>query len=296
MSSPEPRATVCVTVDFDAICIWMAWGARGARILSRGEFGADVGAPRLLELFEQLSIPTTWFIPGHSAETYPRIPEHVVAAGHEVGHHGYLHEAFDTLSESEARDVIRKGSEVLERVTGRRPQGMRVPAGDFDGSLFEILIDEGFTYDSSIIGEYQPRWCRAKDELYDDRPPQFGETLPLVELPLSFVMNDFCYFEFNYANPALVGLSSPDHVYSIWSSQFDYMYENEPGGVLNMTLHPQSVGWGLRVAMLERFLKHCLERPGVEFATCSTVADRFRAKEGAGAAQPVGSVGSEARS
>jgi peptidoglycan-N-acetylglucosamine deacetylase len=279
MAVSDPRATVCVTVDFDAICIWMSWGARGSRVLSRGEFGAEVGAPRLLDLFERLSIPTTWFIPGHSADTYPAVAARAAAAGHEIAHHGYLHEAFDQLSTDEVRHVIAKGTDALDRATGQRPRGMRVPAGDFDGSLFEILIEEGFTYDSSVIGEFRPRWCRAKDDLYDDRPPARGRKLDLVELPLSFVMNDFSYFEFNYANPTLVGLSSPEHVFSIWQAQFDYMVEREPGGVLNLTLHPQSIGWGLRIAMLERFLTYCLESPGTEFATCETVADRFRKSE-----------------
>jgi peptidoglycan/xylan/chitin deacetylase (PgdA/CDA1 family) len=281
MAATEPTATVCVTVDFDAICIWMSWGARGSRVLSRGEFGAEVGAPRLLDLFERLSIPTTWFIPGHSADTYPDVAARVAGAGHEIAHHGYLHEAFDSLSPDEVRDVIRRGTGALERSTGQRPRGMRVPAGDFDGSLFELLVEEGFIYDSSVIGEYQPSWCRSKDELFDDRPPVRGQQLDLVELPLSFVMNDFSYFEFNYANPTLVGLSSPEHVFSIWRGQFDYMHERVPNGVLNLTLHPQSIGWGIRVAMLERFLSYCLETPGTEFATCETVAGRFRESEAA---------------
>jgi peptidoglycan/xylan/chitin deacetylase (PgdA/CDA1 family) len=230
-------------------------------------------------LFERLAIPTTWFIPGHSAETYPAVAQRVAEAGHEIGHHGYLHEAFDQLTPDEVRAVIRKGKKALEQVTGRQPRGMRVPAGDFDGSLFQLLVEEGFTYDSSIIGEFHPSWCRSADTLHDDKPPERGQRLDLVELPLSFVMNDFCYFEFNYANPTLVGLSSPDHVFSIWSAQFDFMHKNEPGGVLNMTLHPQSIGWGLRIDMLERFLTHCLETPGTEFATCETVEARFRASE-----------------
>jgi peptidoglycan/xylan/chitin deacetylase (PgdA/CDA1 family) len=279
-------STVNVTVDFDAISIWMSWGVRGARVLSRGEFGAEVGAGRLLDLFERLDIPTTWFIPGHTAETYPDVAARVADLGHEIGHHGYLHEAFDQLSVEQVKDVIARGSDALERTTGQRPTGMRVPAGDFDGSLFELLVEAGFTYDSSVVGEFHPRWCRSADTLFDDRPPERGRPLDLVELPLSFVMNDFLYFEFNYANPALVGLNGPEHVYSIWKAQFDYMREREPGGVLDLTLHPQSIGWGLRVAMLERFLEHCLGFDDVEFATCATVAQRFRDREQARAETP----------
>lgn len=275
-SALAPRATVCVTVDFDAVCIWMSWGARGARTLSRGEFGAGTGAPRLLELFERLGVSTTWFIPGHTADTYPEVAASVSEHGHEIGNHGYLHEAFDRLSPDEVRAVLRKSNAALERVTGRRPTGMRVPAGDFDGTLFEILVDEGFTYDSSIFGEFEPFWCRGKDELHDDGPNVPGRQLDLVQLPLSFVMNDFNYFEFNYANPALVGLCGPEHVYSIWTAQFDYMYERVANGVLNLTLHPQCIGWGLRIAMLERFIEHCLGREGTVFTTCADAAATFR--------------------
>jgi peptidoglycan-N-acetylglucosamine deacetylase len=275
----EARATVCLTVDFDAVCIWMGWGFRGARILSRGEFGAREAAPRLLDLFERKGILTTWFIPGHTADTWPLVTARVAALGHEIGNHGYLHEAFDTLPSDDVRSVLRKASDTLERVTGQRPSGMRVPAGDFDGDLFEMLVEEGFTYDSSIFGEFHPFWCRAKDTLVDDGPNVFGRELDLVQLPLSFVMNDFNYFEFNYANPQLHGMASPDHVFSIWSSQFDYMRQHVPGGVLNVTTHPQCIGWGLRTAMLERFIDHCLSH-SARFATCGTAADEFRRTEG----------------
>jgi peptidoglycan-N-acetylglucosamine deacetylase len=275
----EAHATVCLTVDFDAVCLWMSWGARGARMLSRGEFGAREAAPRLLDLFERKSIATTWFVPGHTADTWPEVMARVAASGHEVGNHGYVHEAFDALPADEVRSVLRKANDSLERTTGQRPRGMRVPAGDFDGDLFEILVEEGFTYDSSIVGEFHPFWCRAKDTLVDDGPNVFGRELDLVQLPLSFVMNDFNYFEFNYANPQLHGMASPDHVFSIWSAQFNYMHEHVPGGVLNVTTHPQCIGWGLRTAMLDRFIDHCLSS-GARFVTCEQAADDFRRGEG----------------
>jgi hypothetical protein len=152
-----------------------------------------------------------------------------------------------------------------------------VPAGDFAGDLFELFVEEGFTYDSSTVGEFEPSWCRARDTVRRDGPNTPGPGLDLVELPLSFVMNDFCYFEFNYADPSLVGLSPPSHVLEIWSGQFDYMADRVPGGVLNVTMHPQSIGWGLRARMLEQFIEHCLSR-GARFATCETVASEFRAR------------------
>lgn len=280
MSDSKAKATVCVTVDFDAVSIWMSWGAPGNRAMSRGEFGANVGAGRLLDLFRRHGIATTWFVPGHSVDMYPDVVQQAHADGHEIGNHGYAHEAFDKLSPEEVETVVKMGNAAIERVTGRRPVGMRVPAGDFDGSLLRQLSELGFDYDSSMVGEFFPSWARDKDELNFRGRNTLGERLDLVELPLSFVMNDFCYFEFNYGNPLLTGASDPDHVFRIWSSQFDYMYENVEGGILNLTLHPQSVGWGLRIAMLERFLDHCKSHPGTRFATCEQVAREFRQREG----------------
>ena len=269
------RATVNVTLDFDAVSLWMGWGASGARALSRGEFGAKVGAPRLLELFRKLEVPTTWFVPGHSAETYPEVASRIAELGHEVGCHGYMH-VLDQSSEEALRAELQRAKEALKRITGCSPVGMRVPAGDFDGDLFKVLVKEGFTYDSSLFGEFYPSWCRAKDTVSTDGPNVEGEILDLVQLPLSFIVDDFNYFEFNYASPMLVGLSSPQYVYGIWKEHFDYMYENCPGGVFNVTLHPQCTGWGLRAAMLEKFLTYCRDHSGTRFTTCATVADEFR--------------------
>jgi peptidoglycan/xylan/chitin deacetylase (PgdA/CDA1 family) len=271
---PE-RATVCVTLDFDAASLWMAWGASGARALSRGEFGAKVGAPRLLELFRRLEVPTTWFVPGHTAETYPEMTARITELGHEVGNHGYMH-VLDQSSDAALRAELRRANAALKRITGMTPVGMRVPAGEFDGDLFKVLVEEGFTYDSSLIGEFYPSWCRSKDTVSTNGPNVEGEKLDLVELPLTFIVDDFNYFEFNYADPMLVGLCSPDYVHGIWKAQFDYMYNNCPGGIFNITIHPQCTGWGLRAAMLEKLIIYCQGCAGTRFATCGTVAEEFR--------------------
>jgi peptidoglycan-N-acetylglucosamine deacetylase len=277
MPSTHSRATVCLTIDFDALSLWMNWGARGPQALSRGEFGANVGAPRLIELFDRYEIETTWFIPGHTADTFPTITSAVAERGHEIGNHGYLHESFDRLSDDQCRAVLRKGNETLERVTGQRPRGFRLPAGDGRPTLFDILLEEGFSYDSSMnANDFSPYWCRSGDEPREDSGHVFGRRIELVEFPIGFVMNDFHHFEFNYGNPLLVGHDAPSHVEEIFKSQFDYMYENVPGGVVNVTLHPQCIGQGLRIAMLERFIQHCRSRPGTRFTRVESVVAEFR--------------------
>lgn len=276
-----PRATVLLCVGFDAMALWIARGARGARALSRGEFGGRVGAPRLLEILDRYSVTSTWFVPGHTAETFPEVTRDVVARGHEVANHGYLHEDFERLSFTEIQSVVHRGSAALERVTGGRPVGMRAPVGDFDGRLLAFLAEEGYEYDSSMWdGEYTLYWARGLDTVADDGPVQFGSPVDLVEVPLSLMMQDFVYLEADLGSMGLNGRNTPRQVEEIWREQFDYMYEREPGGVLNITIHPQTIGRGSRAAMLERFLEHCLSQPGVRFTTCAVAAREFRAQAG----------------
>jgi peptidoglycan-N-acetylglucosamine deacetylase len=286
-SADGPRATICLTVDFDAMSIWMNWGARGPQALSRGEFGANVGAPRLLELFGRYDIISTWFIPGHTADSFPAITAQVAEHGHEIGNHGYLHETFDAPSEGQTRSILEKANASLERVTGSRPVGFRLPAGDADRSLFDVLLDLGFLYDSSMNGnDFTPYWCRSGDEPREDAAHVFGREIDLVEFPIGFIMNDFHHFEFNYGTPLLVGHDAPGHVEEIFNSQVNYMYDNISGGMLNVTLHPQCIGQGLRIAMLERFICHCLGRPGVRFTNIGTAVAEFRAANAPRVAAP----------
>jgi len=273
----EVRASVNLCFDFDADSLWMSWGARGSRALSRGEFGATIAVPRILDLLDDYGLTSTWFIPGHDAETYPQQASKVADGGHEIGNHGYVHEAFDRLADDEVHRLIQKASDALYRVTGQRPRGMRVPNGDFTGELLEYLSDHGFTYDSSRMdGEYQVYWARGLDEVRDEAPNIKGTPIDLVEVPMSWVMQDLIYFERNYENPLLLGGFTPSMVEEIWLRQFDYMYDRVQNGVLTLTMHPQAIGWGGRIGVLENFLDHAKSKSCVRFTTCGQIADEFR--------------------
>ena len=119
------QVSVCLTFDFDAISVKL--GAKGTATpseISRGEFGA-VGAPRILDLLKRHDIPSTWFIPGHTIETYPNIARAVVEAGHEIGHHNYCHESPRALTPEQERGVLERGISCIETLTGSRPGGYR---------------------------------------------------------------------------------------------------------------------------------------------------------------------------
>lgn len=277
------HATVILSIHFDALSLWMGWGVppESSRTLSRGEFSGRVGAPRVLDILERYGVKSSWFVPGHTADAFPEVTARIAAEGHEIGNHGYLHEALDRYSIDEVRAIIRKGNETLERITGQRPRGMCAPAGDFDGRLMELLLEEGFAYDHSRFdGEFEIYWARGLDKIRPDGPPVWGPTLDLVEIPLSMLMQDFIYYESNYGQPFLTGSSTPSQVEEIWTSQFDYMYERVPGGTMTLVCHPDAVGWGSRSVVLERFIEHCLSREGTRFATCEEVAHEFRRSQG----------------
>jgi peptidoglycan-N-acetylglucosamine deacetylase len=274
MSQP----TVCLTFDWDGVSVWMAGGATDARSLSRGEFGPRVGVPRLLELCRRLGITATFFTPGHTAETFPETAAEIAAAGHELAAHGYVHEDFEQLSLDEARGVIRKAADAIERVAGERPRGMRFPPWAVEGEHFVMLLDEGYTYSSSVMDDVRPHWGRAAGVVRHDGPNEAGPEIALVEVPITFITSDFAYFEFNgYGRPTLpAGLRNPRDVEQIWLDEFAYNADRDPGAFTMLMLHPETIGWGGRIAMLERVLTAMRER-GARFVTAEQLADDFRA-------------------
>jgi peptidoglycan/xylan/chitin deacetylase (PgdA/CDA1 family) len=273
-----PRATVCLSFDFDAISLWIGpMGATSPSMISRGEFGA-VGVERILRLLAREGIRATFFVTGHTAETYPDHLRAIVAAGHEVGHHGYLHENPVGLTLDEERRVLLRGLEALDRVAGVRPGGYRSPAWDNSPNTIGLLLEHGFRYESSLMGDdYTPYWCRVGDQIVTDGPYHFGVASDLVELPVSWILDDFPHFEYFRAgtrfNP---GLSAASKVEEIWRDEFAYMHRELDGGVFTLTMHPQVIGRGHRMLMLERVIADMKAHEGVVFTTMGEAAEAFR--------------------
>ena len=277
----DRRATVCLTFDFDAISLWLgSFGARSPSMISRGEFGV-VGVERILRLLDQRGLPGTFFVPGHTAETYPDAVRAIAAAGHEIGHHGYLHENPVGLDRDQERAVLARGLEALDRVVGVRPVGYRSPAWDNSPHTVDLLLEQGFRYESSLMGhDFAPYWCRTGDVSQADGPYLFGREVDLVELPVSWILDDFPHFEYvGMGSLVRPGLSAPSKVEEIWRGEFDFMYREVPEGVLTLTMHPQVIGRGHRLLMLERFVDHLIGHDGVRFSTLAEAAERFRASQ-----------------
>lgn len=266
--------SVCLSFDFDAMSLWLAtFKKTGPQSISRGEYGARVGLPRILALLAKFDAKATFFTPVHTIRTYPDQVRSIVADGHEIASHGDFHEIFEELDEDEERRVIETSVSVIGDIAGAPPVGFRAPAGDLSQRTLPLLVEYGFKYDSSLMGDdFTPYRCRIGDTWTPDGPYVFGNESRLVELPISFLMDDFPYFEFNFF-PYLVGQADPKAVGSIWESELDYMVDNLDEGVFVVAMHPQCIGRGSRMAMLERFMEHARAR-GAAFERMIDVTER----------------------
>lgn len=268
--------SVCLSFDFDAVSLWIgSMRQQSPAAISRGEFGL-VGARRILDLLARQSIPATFFIPGHTIDSFPDACRAVVDGGHEIGHHNYCHENPGTITADEERAAIERGIAAIVRLTGRRPEGFRSPAWDHSEATVGLLLDNGFAYDSSLMAtDFEPYWARRDDRAPAHGPFIPGPRVPIVELPVDWALDDWPYFGLNWQRHH-VGLRAPSDVYETWAAEFAYALANHPGGVFTLTMHPQIIGRGSRISMLERLVEHMRGSPGVRFETMSAVARRWR--------------------
>lgn len=268
------RLTVCLSFDFDAMSPWVRRTSNPSAI-SRGEFGA-VAVPRILDLLARFEAKATFFTPGHTALAYPSLMADIVGAGHEVAHHGWVHENPEELSREEEERVLVRGIEVLTSVTGVRPVGWRSPAWAMSPHSVDLLLAHGFAYDSSLMGHDSALyWVRRGDRWGPDEPYTFGEPCDLVEVPVYWGLDDFPVFEFVPGRWG--GGGAPSAVLEVWQGDLDYAYDHAPGGVVTLTMHPLSIGRGHRMLMLERLLTHLRDKGGVTFDRIDAVANRWRA-------------------
>ncbi len=282
--------TVCLSFDFDVISAWLFRRTTTPTPMSRGEFGARAGIGRVLDLLNEHGITATFFVPGHTCDTFPEHCRRIAAAGHEFAHHGYCHEVPASLSREDEITVLQKGIDAIERVSGRRPVGYRSPSWDLSPYSLDLLLEHGFIYDSSLMADdFTPYLCRSGDAGDTTGPYRFGQPVDLVELPVSWLLDDHPHFEWNAQRGS--GHATPSDVEEIWREEFEFMYERVPGGIYTLTMHPQVIGRGHRIRMLDRLIRHMKSRPGVRFTTMQEMAQKVRPGLLAEAGIAVGSAG-----
>jgi peptidoglycan/xylan/chitin deacetylase (PgdA/CDA1 family) len=293
-----------IGVDVDAVAGWLGsyGGENSPDDISRGMFAGEVGTRRLLKLFKKYDLRTTWFIPGHSIETFPEESAMVVEAGHEVGMHGYSHENPIAMTPEQEEAVLVKCIGLIEQVSGRRPTGYVAPWWEFSNVTNELLLKHGIKYDHSLMHrDYHPYYVRVGDSWtkidYSKpagewmKPLERGEETDLIEIPASWWLDDLPPMMFIKAAPNSHGFVNPRHLEELWRDQFDYVHREEEYAVFAITIHPDVSGKPQVVLMLERLIEYISGHEGVRWATMDEIADDFAKRFPRGSAQPDGAGG-----
>ena len=269
---------ICLSFDFDAMSSWIAiYRTKSPNALSRGEFGR-VGATRILDLLLDRKVPSTWFVPGHTAEAFPEETCRIVAEGHEVGHHGYCHENPAKLERDDEKRILLRGIDCLETIAGVVPVGYRCPSGSASLNTVSLLCEHGFLYDSSMMADdFSPYYCRVGDSAPPDGPYEFGPKVELLEMPFAWHLDDYPFFEHTASRRGInPGLADPERVLSIWWQEFEYL-RRIGNGVFILTMHPQVIGRGHRMLMLETLIDRLQASGAGVFSTLSDAANHWRA-------------------
>jgi peptidoglycan-N-acetylglucosamine deacetylase len=242
-------------VDVDAVAGWLGsyGGEDSPDDISRGLFAGEVGSPRLLKMFARLGIKTTWFIPGHSIETFPAEMKAVAEAGHEIGIHGYSHENPIAMPREQEMAVLDKCIDLVTQLSGRRPTGYVAPWWEFSTVTNELLLERGIKYDHSLMHyDHQPYYVRVGDSWtkidYSKHPKEWmvplrrGQETDLIEIPASWYLDDLPPMLFIKKSPNSHGFVNPRDIEQMWRDQFDWVYREYDYAVFPITIHPDVSG------------------------------------------------------
>jgi peptidoglycan-N-acetylglucosamine deacetylase len=278
-----------IGVDIDAVAGWIGsyGGGNSPSDIQRGVWAGEVGTPRLLKLFEKHGLKTSWFIPGHSIETFPDQVRMVAEAGHEIGAHGYLHENPVSMTPAQEEEVLVRSIELVEALSGRKPRGYVAPWWEMSSLTVDLLLKHGFTYDhSQAYRDFVPFYARTGDRWttidYSKparewmKPLQHGREVDLVEIGANWYVDDLPPMMFMKASPNSHGFVGPRQIEELWRDQFDWLYRELDYGVFPITIHPDVSGRPQVLLMLERLVEYIGGHEGVRWATMEEIAEDFR--------------------
>ena len=275
--------------DIDSVAGWIGsyGGGDSPSDIQRGVFASEVGNIRLLNLFKKYGLKTTFFIPGHSIETFPREVDMIVEAGHEIGAHGYLHENPVAMTPTQEEAVLVKSIDLIEKVSGRKPRGYVAPWWEMSNATADLLLKYGFTYDHSQgYRDFQPFYARVGDTWnvidYSKtaeewmHPLKHGKEIDLVEVGANWYVDDLPPMMFMKKAPNSHGFVSPRAVEEIWKDAFDWVYREMDYAVFAFTIHPDVAGRPQVLLMLERIIEHINNHSGTKWMTFEEIAVDFR--------------------
>jgi peptidoglycan/xylan/chitin deacetylase (PgdA/CDA1 family) len=252
------RCAVALSFDSDHETNELREGGKSVGRMAWGQFGNRVGVPRILDLLEKYGVKATFFVPAVTALIHPDEQRRIVAAGHEIGVHGWIHELNSALPYEAERDLVVRAIETLEKITGVRPVGMRTPSWDFSPHTLRIEKELGFAYDSSLM---------ADEDCYELL--LHGEPTGIVELPVEWIRDDAVYFSMHRFQ-SLRPYTPPADVLDIWRRELGAAHA--AGGIFQLTMHPHVIGYRSRIWIVEELIRHARALGNIWFATHAEVA------------------------
>ncbi|KWF05213.1 polysaccharide deacetylase family protein [Burkholderia pseudomultivorans] len=256
---PNTKSTaVSLTFDVDAEAGYLGESpayARRLTSLSEGRFGVVRGVPRIVDLLRRHRIPATFFVPGHTAEQHPKLIESLLKDGHEIGHHGHMHLRSDKVSAEAQADEMRLGLAALQKAGAPKPAGYRSSSWELTPETFDLVLDNGFVYDSSCMG--------------DDRPyHEHWNGRSILELPVHWSLDDYPMFGWTIDNGG--NFTAPRTLVDTWLAEYESARRD--GRHTTFTMHPEVIGRGARFDQLERFVERLVADGDVWFARLDEVA------------------------
>ncbi|MDB5913070.1 MAG: polysaccharide deacetylase, partial [Ramlibacter sp.] len=244
---------IALSFDTDHETNEMREGGESIGKLSQGQYGNRQGIPRILEILARHDVRASFYVPAVTALLYPDEQRGIAERGHEIALHGWIHERNSVLAEADERDLMLRSADVLEKLAGRRPVGIRTPSWDFSPNTLAITREMGLMYDSSLMADVD---CY---ELLLD-----GEPTGVVELPVEWIRDDAVYFNMNRF-AGLRPYTPPADVFDIFRRELDAAWQE--GGIFQLTMHPHISGYRSRIWILEELIRHARSLGSVWFAT-----------------------------
>jgi len=252
------RCAVALSFDSDHETNELRDGGKSIGRMQWGQYGARVGVPSILDVLKRHDVKASFYVPAVAAMLHPHEQRRVVAAGHEIGIHGWIHELNSVLPAAVERDLMLRAADTLETITGTRPVGIRTPSWDFSPNTLRIIKDMGLLYDSSLMADLD---CY---ELVLE-----GEPTGVVEVPVEWIRDDAAYLlmqRFGSLRP----YTPPEGVFDIFRREFDAAWEQ--GGLFQLTMHPHVIGYRSRLWILDDLISHARNKGSVWFGTHAEVA------------------------
>jgi peptidoglycan-N-acetylglucosamine deacetylase len=258
------RCAVALSFDSDHETSELREGGTSIGRLSWGQYGSRVGVPRILDILERHGIKASFYVPAVTALLHEDEQRRVVAQGHEIGIHGWIHELNSVLPREIERDLMLRAADTLEKITGTRPVGLRTPSWDFSPNTLAIEKEVGLLYDSSLM---------ADEDCYELTLD--GEPSGIVEVPVEWIRDDAVYFV-THRFQSLRPYTPPTDVFDIFRREFDYAHKE--GGLFQLTMHPHVITARSRIWILEELVSYAKSKD-VWFATHAEVAAYVKAAQ-----------------